>query len=266
MVLSSEHQSKNRRLIQELLAILTVMIPAIGYISAYLFEIGYCQHFSIPLYLINLDLTFVVLVIGITIIFLIVALLVLIFPLVIRRAIRRISAGKVGPVWIRIITACLYLLITVLLAIQHPLLLYSFPVLLGCWVLIELYDFLGPLITHRGRENYREKLLAHDAQAPGFLAGLTVGKEIILLGIVLLLMVSLSYLEGTKIAATQKEFLVPASYPGYAVLRIYGDNIICVAYTDDKHVKKEFTFLYQRQLKSERYTLLPIGPLSTAGE
>jgi hypothetical protein len=167
---------------------------------------------------------------------------------------------------IRVITASLYLLITVLLSIQHPLLLQSFPILLTCWILIELYDFLGPLITHRGGGNYREKLLADDAQLPGLLAGLGVGKEVIILGIALLLMVSLSYLEGTKLATTQKEYLVPASYPGYAVLRVYGDNIICAAYTGDGQVKKEFIIIGQRQMKAESYSLLPIGPLHPAIE
>jgi hypothetical protein len=120
-----------------------------------------------------------------------------------------------------------------------------FLVLLGIVIFLQL---LFPLITQRGRK-YIDKLEAQDGVEEQFTDCYVIirnkfGNDSLLILLILILGSLIAQTAGSAEALNQKEFLVTNTIPEMVVLRIYGDNMICVPFNRSTgEIEQNFTVL-----------------------
>lgn len=234
--------------------IVIAAIPSFGYFIAFLYELGFCNVFNIPIQFISLNLTVIFIAVG--------ALIVLLTGLF-------------------LIVNWIYLIIAPYYKKDNPIwntLLISFPVLILLLGYILLYwslwkewlfafivflffiflDFVFPLITQRKKGTYIEKLKAQeefDSEEKDLftLIRQRFGRTALLIIIGFFYISLFAYSTGQATALRQHEFLITNTIPTKIVLRVYNEKMILVPFDEET---KEIT-----EDSSLTLSLREIGPL-----
>lgn len=209
--------------------IILALSSAGAYLFAFYYEKGYASVFKIPTSLISINLTSV-LIFGAIFIGVILAVL----PYA--NFLLSITVGRTHPAIQRAIIPVI--LVFIFLAIQIYLFGFSnwqnWIVVLVIFVILLFLQFVFPLLTQRGK-TYAEKLEAQentDRQVVDTYALIQrrFGNESLLIILFFLGGMFTSLSAGMAEAIRQEEFLVTNTTPELVVLRIYGDNLICVPF------------------------------------
>lgn len=210
---------------QSILAI-SPLAAALGYIMAYLYEVGYCSVFGIPLEFISLDTTHILIAVSkvflsTLILFWFCYMAFMLFPKHKRR----------GPISGRFFMLMVLGFIFVAFAINYPRAWREYYFMVPFFACIIFLLFVSPLITQRKVQGYRNKLIAQDkidtATNPLNYIERHIGRSAVIILLLLLPLIALPYFNGETNATEQESFLVPSTYQSSVVLRIYGDNLIC---------------------------------------
>ena len=249
--------SKKSLLIHE--ALLVILIPLVGYAISFLYEIGYCSTFNIPLYFINPSPTTIF--IGISSI----GGFLLLF-VVIRWFLENfLGTGPVG-FGIRRFTGFF-------LVIAYTIALFG-----ADWkrlgaILITLVGFIFiqfgvPLFTQSKHPTYRDKLEAEDKgewEFDKFRKNIIkyFGPGLMQLLVFLFFISWAAYITGVAHAEQQREFLVIETEPQLVVLRDYANEFICGRFDETtKELLNVFSFLNRDNLdQNVFFKLKKVGPL-----
>jgi hypothetical protein len=210
---------------QSIIAVSPIAV-ALGYIMAYLYELGYCNAFGIPTEFISIDKTNVL--ISVSKVFLsTVALFWVAYVFVTMTS----KPKKRGPIRRRFILLMIIVLIYIAFAIDYPIARREWYYIVPILIIFIFLLFISPAITHRNVKGYRKRLIAQDkinaATNPINYIERHIGRSTAIILLLLLPLIALPYLNGETDATEQENFLVPSTYQSSVVLRIYGDNLIC---------------------------------------
>jgi hypothetical protein len=242
------------------IGVLAAFIPFAGYVTAFLYELGFVSHFKIPVQFITLDWT-TVLIAGVVvfgILFLVLLAVNLISPsfLPIKNAVR-------VALFRTIMSAVAVIPMALLVQGWFRVVVLAIPLF---WAFIE---FAFPYIVYRGKGTYMERLELAQRKYPSrdhSLVGRIPNRVFWLL--VLLLWISwLAFSMGLSSASRQKEFLVVNTSPEAVVLRPYHDHLVC-AYFDreSREVDRSFFVLDTASGSEIILTREQVGPLRVKGD
>jgi len=238
-----------------------------AYLFCFYYEWGYADVFAIPLQLINVSL----------INLLIFASIVISFAIAILPLINSVSLFVPTKHSYLAFYVPRFLIISSVLLIGIPILLpfsewkYMFPLLLFLVGLFAIQVFLLPLITHRKKGGYLERyqavdevLLARRLSRPSVFQQIASKTGTTLFSVITLLIVGtvLVTMAGRGKALKQTDFPVTNTVPEMAVLRVYGDNMICAPFDrKTREVKKTFSVLKVGEDSKLVMSIENIGPL-----
>jgi hypothetical protein len=210
---------------QTIVAIIPIAV-ALGYIVAYLYELGYCSTFGIPSEFISPDTTHVL--IAVSKVFL---SAVTIFWVAYVFIMMTAKPKKRGPIRRRLMLLTIIAVIYIAFAIDYPSARREWYFIIPIFIIFIFLFFIGPAITHRNIKGYRNRLIAQDgidaATNPINYIERHIGRSLAIMLLLLLPWIALPYFNGETDASEQQNFLVPSTYQNSVVLRIYGDNLIC---------------------------------------
>jgi len=258
----NKQQGNKSKLFTE--AMLLAIASAGAYMFAFLYERGYSSFFGIPTQFINVSLVNLLIFGAIVIAFMNTSVLLFhsAFPFMRpKHPYLAFYVPRFGLIF--------FLLVLV------PFVLFGWErkiywlALFGVWMFF-VFLYLGlPLIIHRGKGSWRDKFNAElqsgSQEVPNFIneVGGKLGFNNLGLIIGVLSMFSmLSGFAGESEALRQKQFLITNTVPAMAVLRIYGDNMICAPLDRSTHeIKKSFTILKVAEDPKLILSLENVGPL-----
>ena len=200
------------------------ILGAIGFLVAFLHEVGYTSVYQFPIELIRLD--------SVTILKYVALTLLLLF-----------AFGVTGVVLAAIVnnnSRGIYVFLGYANFIIIPVLIYaSFKNYFGgsspyisLGILVFQSLLLVPLNWKNGDDvNLQQKIKAITKYWPAF----TVT--------ILIILCILAYISGTMDASFQRTYLSPSTNPDSVVLRIYGDNVICATLADNTTIKRSYFVL-----------------------
>lgn len=244
-------------------SIILAGIPILGYMLAYVHEVGFCSEFGIPYEFIILDWTRILIAIG-KIIGIAFVLLLYLQVLVVSKP----WIKKLGPINARLVKYIAVLFPFIIITIPYRsiwfdmLLVFLIPV-----SVFVFFDFLYPLIKWKDIKGYRNKLKRDDEfdiskntllDSLMERIGLSIVVIIAFIGVLLIA----SYFNGSDTAQRQEEFFIPSTNQQLVVLRIYGDNLICAPLDREaKEIERNFFILEMSDiaLKPEK-----VGPLTVS--
>jgi hypothetical protein len=247
----SENQSKAGLLLRE--GVLVAALPALGYLCAYLYEIGFANYFRLPADFVAVDLRALLsAAVGITFVFFIGMSIVSFVSL--RFGARDhpllLLLGRYWPLFV--------VLGFVQIIVRSTNWRWQIATA-GCILLFSL-EFLSPMFTKSQGESYhkrfsvRQKELANQRGLLGQYLGISEHAVALLLFSAFLLFVA-CYEWGVAEAKRKRRFLVPADGVNTVVLGIYDKNLIMAEYDPrTKELKpartlvlldKEFNFDYK---------------------
>lgn len=209
--------------------IILALASAGAYLFAFYYEKGYASAFKIPTSLIAVNLTSV-LIFGAIFISIILAVL----PYA--NLLMSLTIGRTHPAIQR--AAIPVIIVFVFLSIQIYVFGFSnwknWLYILALLIVLLFLQFVFPLIAQRGR-TYVKKLEAQEDTERQFVDSYALlqrkfGNESLLIILLFLVGLSTALSAGTAEAIRQEEFLVTNTKPELVVLRIYGDNLICVPF------------------------------------
>jgi hypothetical protein len=219
---------------------LTPIAVALGYVVAYLYELGYCNAFSIPTEFISPDTTHVL--IAVSKVFLSAVGLFWVAYVFITMGAKPRSRG---PIQRRFIMLLIIGIIYVAFAIDYPSARREWYFIIPILIIFIFLLFIAPAIGHTNTKGYRNRLIAQDkmnaATNPINYIERHLGRSVAIILLLLLPWILLPYFNGQTDATEQEYFLVPSTYQSSVVLRIYGDNLIC-AELDSQGGKLNGTF------------------------
>ena len=232
-----------------------LLLLSVGaYAATFAFEMGYCAHFQVPLELISID-TINFLQFGV------VAALVAYYGFIIANyAVTILSCESVkkckhsGPIQSLVSLGAPALLA---IAATRGDLKVSI-VVVAVAISFTLAEILERSVKRRHPEAKDDDngfpLIRRAAESLGR-RGYTTA--VIAVGFVIL-----SYFIGVSRASQQVEFLVCGDKPPLAVLRVYGDSIICASFNPtNRVVEPRFVFLEKKGSIERSFELKKIGPL-----
>lgn len=222
-----KNSKSNDRRISE--GILLALSSAGAYLFAFYYEKGYASVFNIPVSFIDVSLTSIL-----TLSAVIIGLILLILPFI--NMFSFFTVGRTNPVLQRAIAPVVLLFIFLFVQIYFfgiAGLKDSYLALIFLGILIFL-SLIFPLAVQSGK-TYINKLEAQEKTEQQFvdvfsLIRIKFGKEALLVVVVFFLGMYLSSSAGKSEAIKQEEFLVTNTTPELVVLRIYGDNLVCVPF------------------------------------
>jgi hypothetical protein len=255
--------------------IFIALITASAYFWAFRYEVGWCEHFQMPFYLISLNMTSILAISGPLIYFFAVPLLVIVLiaqiMALIRTPFNRFSYEY---------PALSYVLMTIIWLIVASSILISGREQLHRWfwvgmvvvVLFPIAVFVRPLITHRGEGRYWDKFRADinpprqfepsNFQFPPRFINFVV---LFVFFICVVLGNYLSYWGGKKDAQSQEVFPIITHYPEVpevVVLRTFGDYFLTAPLDrSSKEVEKKLYMLKISDMAKIPLTREKVGPL-----
>ena len=223
--------------------VLLALASAGAYLFDFYYEKGFASTFNIPTPFISVTLTSI-LTFG-AVVF---AVILLIMPTI--NLLMMLTISNQHPILKRtlfpiILFVALLLTQIVFFGIENWRQWIFFLVLLAVVIFLQL---VFPLITQRGGK-YIDKLEAQDRVEAQFTDSYVIirnrfGNDFLLILLILILGSLIAQTAGTAEAVNQKEFLVTNTTPEMVVLRIYGDNMICVPFNRSTgEIKQSFTIL-----------------------
>jgi len=245
--------------------VLVVLLTALAYAAAYTSERGYANYFGLPPEFTEVSLRGLLLfgagLAGLAVFFPILNGMVLILSPnwhpALRRAVRNAVALPIA-----------FLIMIFFIGMPHVVLLIFLVVISVGFALFEL---LLPHLAYREKATYAERLEASwNAQPPG--RGLDamaarrfgrrwVGRALLALGVI-----CVAWGLGYREARTQERFLVPTSGTPCAVLRPYGDTLVCIHFDAQKReVTPQFRLIPMSDPNTE-LLLRELGPFAAYDE
>lgn len=223
-------------------ATITAIIPvtiAVGYGLAYAFERGYCSVFGIPPYLIELSINKVIFAVA-TVVILLASVTLVWYPYVI------LPIQKASKPWrIRLSYLAGALLIVILLAALYKEVWLEWVPLLITVVATWIAIFIIPIIWRwikkipqwikqkifllLGRDKTKETPKSETVPTPTAESTnkLTKGKLAIIILFFTVVPFGIAFITGQAEAKMQDEFFITSDPADCAVLRIYGEYLIC---------------------------------------
>ncbi len=188
-------------------------VPALGYAVAYVHELGYCEAYNIPSYLIRLDLTTTLVAIAASLVGLAMlawlSFAALSVPLYISATRRKIWISAIFFIF-------LFGLSLAYLTVEESK-------LMGIAFLVFLFFlFAGPWFFRRLPERRRRQ----DIPLVRLVTNKYFQYTLVVIYVVVLIF-SFGYLAGRAAASQQEVFYVPSANPDLIVLKTYDGNIIC---------------------------------------
>ena len=207
---------------------LAFLVP-LGYILAYIHQVGFCDFFRIPKELIQLNWTITLISIPGALAGVLVVGGLFYIPLLFKK-------GKVGPrKWRAIYTIVLFFLM-LYFAFRYATVEES-KILLFISGYFLLLIWLLPYITQRKIHGYRKKLIAEDKSQKDKLLRTSQILKYVILGLsFLVIFASFANLEGRALAMREQAWYTPSTHPQSVVLRIYGENIICAPVSSERMI------------------------------
>ena len=237
--------------------LLLAVAPALGYFFAFRYEAGYCSTFSLPDYLVKPELTTILILTTIVLSYS--GILLFFFD-------RSQIVANLKP-WQRLLGRYFPLLVLVMFSV----LIYG-----RFWrpwmppILLFLSYVTGNLVASI-REPKEKAFIERLANGPSALfspfVALDILKERCGLSAVKALLFFLigtwmAYAFGNAQALHQREFLVPSTQTNAVVVRLHGDNFICVEYDVlTKKPTRKFFIMPISADKGIQYELRKVGPL-----
>jgi len=214
--------SKPWQLIAQILTAVP-LLGSVGYILAFLHEIGYTSYFSMPNEFIKLDTTTILEGVGAAL------LLLLVFGLTfILWAVGNLSEPR---------RRSLSTLAMINVILTTPFLYASMRNYLGD---ISAYITIGLLLL----QLLILSIVTRNKASRGKVRLNLSGRPVLSLALWGLFAVCLlAWVGGSTDVLFQREYLIPSTNPNSVVLRIYGDNIICAPLTDDSIIERSFFVL-----------------------
>jgi len=217
--------------------IVVAAVPLIGYAMAFLYEVGFCGEFGIPLEFISVNLTTVFIAVGTLL--LVVAISLFYVVLVMNLAVAIIFWG----LWYELI------MVAFLFAF------FVFWIFVSPWITQKEGAYIKRVEAQRKVDSQAKTIIDYVIRYIGW------GNSFVIF--LVLFFVALSYIAGISHAKKQTEFLIPSTYPNSVVLRVYGDNMICAPFNaENKEVQRDFFII--KMGDDSRLILKPegIGPLT----
>jgi len=244
---------------------LTPIAVAVGFIMAYIYELGYCSIYGIPNEFIQLQSTNIIsIVVKVFLSFFLLFWVIFFLLLYVNDPNRK----RLGPISRRLLLIVFFILAYIGLAFGYYRAFQEWYLILPIFVYFTALFFIGPLWTQKSvTGGYIEKLAAQDKadrKTPYPLTLITKNAGGSTIGIVLFvsLLLLLSYFSGEDTATRQEYFLVPSTNENSVVLRIYGDELICTQL--DNQSNKPNGNLFILKLDDEPRPILSsrkVGPL-----
>lgn len=272
--------------------ILIPAVPILGYTLAFAYEAGFCTTFSIPIELIQIQISSIFFgSLSALLIFAIIFQLVNISLI----ASRPKSLGPISLGLIRLSPGLAILTVYLLFFREEWRIWVVFAILVAFFSFLE---FGLPLLTHESRKSrfrkraseeglktpisestpipeglkltYREKLEYQeqiDIKPKDIFYYIGGSYQIIFLFLFIasfVLFISFGY--GHTVAMNQKEYLIPSTNYDSVVLRIYGNNAICTQVFRETHeINKSFFVIDISSDPSTVFKLEKVGPLKLTG-
>jgi len=253
-------ENKNNKWFQG--SLLVTLLVALGYFEAFIYEMGYFSAFQIPYEFIQIELNVILLFImaflGFTAIF---SHILNIFFLV--------GSEIKDKYWkIKFMTFSLYLLLLIGFIVIFGNLFKEwvwFAVFISVMLLIE---FLIPLLTHKDKGTYKEKLYESDKnndEAETFYDFMIKKFGIKVFIIFFLLFISSIFINAIGKSKALKKVAFPILVEEQLiVLRTYSDRLICIDLKGDK--KREYTIIDLDKCEKISFNIDKIGPLKINDE
>jgi hypothetical protein len=288
------------------LGLIVILLPTIGYAVAFLYEVGFCLVFGIPVEFIQITVTNVFIAVAIS------AMAVgFAWALVNSLVTLSLPLWRKWPTFILMelmrILPLVVIVAIMILFFRDEWIVWIFP--LSWVVLYGVYLFVLPLFLQRGKLSYADRLFAlrsrekpswgqmsnwnpfrsleiDEQTKPDIQSRLAKFKESVEQNIplanslairswlqsfinpifIILLVFSVAFFSGQQMATYQQWFLVPSTHQDTVVVKIYGDNVICVPYDNStKVIQKQILVLKMGQTNTT-YELKKIGRLTLASQ
>jgi len=240
--------------------IVVAAVPLIGYAMAFLYEVGFCGEFGIPLEFISVNLTTVFIAVGtlllvVAIIFYVISLLMMI-PEPKHPVIRwQLSLFYVVLVMNLAVAIIFWGLWYELIMVAFLFAFFVFWIFVSPWITQKEGAYIKRVEAQRKVDSQAKTIIDYVIRYIGW------GNSFVIF--LVLFFVALSYIAGISHAKKQTEFLIPSTYPNSVVLRVYGDNMICAPFNaENKEVQRDFFII--KMGDDSRLILKPegIGPLT----
>jgi hypothetical protein len=151
--------------------------------------------------------------------------------------------------------------------LELPLIVFLLALITALCVIMFSTEMAVVLVKYRDTKGLRQKIEKHDQRVPedavrDFLVR-HFGRSIIIVIIVALVLLGVPLAIGSLNASTQKDFLIPSTYPDSVVLTAYGDDLVCAPF-ENQTVKKSFFVVKMDDEPRPLLELKSVGPLSPA--
>lgn len=221
----SDVNDKKRTIINE--GIFIALIPVYAFLLTYLYELGYCNYFGIPRWLIEINYPNYILA-------LLSVLAIISFSILLFITASMIVPTHINPLlklkFIRNAIIIIYYIISLYLnnfKLSYPLLIIT--------LLIVFSDLVLPLLQYRKIQGYINKLIKDEERESEVISNSLYGYGLSSISlktrffiIVLFLLATIAYFTGKHDAMDQKEFtFVNDGALRYVVLRAYNNKLIC---------------------------------------
>ena len=256
-------ENNGKKIISE--GILIAAVPFLGYLTVFIYELGFSNYFGIPYEFIQPSFTGVCLVTAI-----IIGVLLNVF--VVGHLFSVILPIKEGP-FLRVIKRVTLPLLVLLFFVF--LLGKEWKIYLGSIVIVMIIvavEFLWPLLTCRDKKTYEEKLIAQEKIEEKFepefrrffdYIDAKFSRQNVSICLVTFLLLVFVYQAGL-INARQKEHFWQIENDSKIVLRIYGDNLICADFDINKHIISDsFNIVKRSSEKTLSLKMIKTGKLKT---
>ncbi|MBI5569648.1 MAG: hypothetical protein HY914_06845 [Desulfomonile tiedjei] len=241
-------------------------VTLVSYILVFMYEVGFCAHFGIPMELVSVSMTRLLSVIG--------PIIILIYSLL-------MALENIGPYLIKWLVRRPSYVVHVMVLLGYSLSFVPAMILFrehfGYWVPLTVpfvFYLLLIVVTPRfinaavKRSVEKNAVSATNQQEPEalFFKLFRVRGSTILAIILLMFVCSFSRMVGQSDALREENFSIVKAAPECAVLRFYGDKAICYKLNrKSKTVAKTFKVLKVGEQGVE-YSMEKVGPLKLVSE
>jgi hypothetical protein len=241
--------------------ILLATAPTFAYLFTFYYEKGYTSYFGIPEQFISINLINVLIFAAAFL-----SAFILLFPLMnlLVMTLWNINSTILMSI-AKTIAALIFLAILIILFGPMGWKYWVWAVIIV--VAYATFDLIFPLVTQRDKKGYIEKLRAQEdreKKVKGILDIVPIRHRLGIYLMLALLVFGIIIAEqmGKAEAFKQTEFLVTNTSQEMVVLRIYGDNLICVPFSrNTNEVEKKFAVIKMADTPNLSLNLEKIGPL-----
>ncbi len=224
------------------------ILGSLGFLIAFLHEIGYASAFHFPIELIKLDTATILKYIAISLFLLILYGLESAIIALKQYNVKNYQRGKfwVFIAWANFIFTPVFIFADFKQYFGH----YSSYITAGLLIL-QMVLFIPMNLKKKDETKITKKIVSVTKDWPTWIIG------------IMFAVASLSFLSGLMDSQFEKTYLVPSTNPDSIVLRIYGDTLLCAPLASDMTIKRSYFILKIDQpnlVLSERKFKTPLFP------